>query len=356
MFFRYDGSGGPNIEVEQCLPGVILANKEKYIEFLLQLADLGTSIKHLPLQEASRALLRIIPADKKTVERLRSICRENLDGKRAPQQIWESVFFSSSPSATLYNLQICNCLLMPSSTAAMDKTFEFQINFVRARGVPAVNGMLTKNNFLAAADLATKRAAHLIVLKMSKFLFSVAGYSLVHMVADACQPDSSTSVTPATHNQAVVLQQAMHHVPNPSTEMMVRNFAQRVAPSLLGVGSAHMPDHATVSAIIRLAWASASGNPALAAASTDELDSRLKGDHPPPDEEDVAVCREALEVLTLAVALRPTSLDALTKDKSWQSFVIGLVLYSRVKVIRCTAADQFLLMATRCHAEQTPLR
>ena len=70
----------------------------------------------------------------------------------------------------------------------------------------------------------------------------------------------------------------------------------------------------------------------------------------------MAVCREALEVLTLAVALRPTSLDALTKDKSWQSFVIGLVLYSRVKVIRCTAADQFLLMATRCHAEQTPLR
>ena len=42
---------------------------------------------------------------------------------------------------------------------------------------------------------------------MCKLLFSVAGHSLVHMVAEACQPDSPASVTPQMHNQAVVLQQ-----------------------------------------------------------------------------------------------------------------------------------------------------
>ena len=46
-----------------------------------------------------------------------------------------------------------------------------------------------------------------------------------------------------------------------------------------------------------------------------------------PEVEDEQLCCEALEVMTLCFALIPTALDSLTKEKSWQSFVIDLLLY-----------------------------
>jgi ubiquitin carboxyl-terminal hydrolase 9/24 len=64
-------------------------------------------------------------------------------------------------------------------------------------------------------------------------------------------------------------------------------------------------------------------------------------------QEDVALCREALDVLALAVALFPQSLDNLCKDKSWHTFIIDLVIFSPEREIRLSASDQFLLIATR---------
>ena len=68
-------------------------------------------------------------------------------------------------------------------------------------GIPAFIGMLTRNNFLSTADLSTKRLAYLSTLKICKLLFAVAGHSLVHMVADACNPESEKQVSSTVHNQ-----------------------------------------------------------------------------------------------------------------------------------------------------------
>lgn len=46
-----------------------------------------------------------------------------------------------------------------------------------------------------------------------------------------------------------------------------------------------------------------------------------------PQVEDEQICCEALEVMTLCFALIPTALDSLSKEKTWQSFVIDLLLY-----------------------------
>jgi hypothetical protein len=40
----------------------------------------------------------------------------------------------------------------------------------------------------------------------------------------------------------------------------------------------------------------------------------------------VAVCKEALEVLTVALVLNPKTLESLTKDKMWHTFIIDLLL------------------------------
>ena len=56
------------------------------------------------------------------------------------------------------------------------------------------------------------------------------------MVADACQapdtPSGSSAVSAAVHNHAVVLQQALVHVPNPNAECMTRNVAIKIGQHL----------------------------------------------------------------------------------------------------------------------------
>ena len=49
----------------------------------------------------------------------------------------------------------------------------------------------------------------------------------------------------------------------------------------------------------------------------------------PAESEDTAVCRESLEVLSVCLALCPQALEALNKDKAWQTFIIDLLLLCR---------------------------
>ena len=72
-----------------------------------------------------------------------------------------------------------------------------------------------------------------MVLKIGKLMLTTVGYAKIAAVAEACQTDSSSSQTPApvsasTHNQAVVLQQALQHIPNPNAECVLRNVAIRL--------------------------------------------------------------------------------------------------------------------------------
>lgn len=366
------GAGGPNVEVEQCLPGVIISMQKTYTSFLLQLADLGSNRGNIALMEGARAVLKLIPADQHTIERLKLTCRkgQTKEGQgHTAAAIWENIFFSSSPSQTLYNLEVTCSLLLPGSGYTSDATVDFQLAFIKAKGIAAVIAMLTRNNFLVGADLATKRSAYLTLLKMCKLLFAVAGNSLVHMVAEACQPESTSSVTTSVHNQAVVLQQALMHLPNPNQEVIVRNICQRLAPQLLELGASCLPKQEAVTAIIRIAWAAAAGDLALMLATPDEIHARFTSsntvaalvqlDSEAMEEEtsqEISLCCEALEVLTLAISLHPSCLEVLNKDKSWHNFIVDLVLLIDCPPIRVTAAEQFALIADKCSGEQQPLR
>lgn len=71
------------------------------------------------------------------------------------------------------------------------------------------------------------------------------------MVAEACQPDSTSTVSATVHGQAVILQQALHQIPSPSQEVVIRNISQRLATQLLDAGAQHMPNQSIITAIIR---------------------------------------------------------------------------------------------------------
>ncbi|KAG8507344.1 putative ubiquitin carboxyl-terminal hydrolase FAF-X, partial [Galemys pyrenaicus] len=322
-------SDGPNPEVESCLPG-IMSMHPRYISFLWQVADLGSNLNMPPLRDGARILMKLMPLDSSTVEKLRTICLEHvkLEGSNVGPSL-ESLFFGPSASRVVY------ALLMPAGTSLADNSSDFQLHFLKSGGLPLVLSMLTKSNFLPNTDTETQRSTYFSGLKIAKLLLTAVGYGHVRAVAEACQPsvDGTDPVTPinqVTHDQAVVLQNALQSIPNPSSECMLRNVSLRLAQQISDEASRYMPDTCVIRAIQKIIWASGCGALQLVFRPNEEITkiyemtTNMRNE---PDMEDEQVCCEALEVMTLCFALIPTALEALSKEKDWQTFIIDLLLH-----------------------------
>ncbi|XP_027020659.1 probable ubiquitin carboxyl-terminal hydrolase FAF-X isoform X9 [Tachysurus fulvidraco] len=360
-------SDGPNPEVESCLPGVIMSLHLRYISFLWQVADLGCNLNMPLLRDGARVLMKLMPPDNTTVENLRAICLDHAKlGESSLSPTLDSRFFGPSPSQVLYLIEVVYALLMPASGTLGEDASDFQYNFLRSGGLPLVLSMLTRNNFLPNADMETRRGAYLNALKIAKLLLTAVGFGHVKAVAEACQPvaEGNIPVSPinqATHDQALVLQSALQNIPNPSAECMLRNVAIRLAQQISDENffqaSKYIPDIGVIRAVQKIVWASGCGSIQLVFSSIEEISNIYEKTNAgnEPDAEDEQVCCEALEVMTLCFALIPTALDALSKEKAWQTFIIDLLLHCQSKSVRQMAQEQFFLMATRCCMGHRPL-
>uniref|UniRef100_A0A8D0ZMB2 USP domain-containing protein n=1 Tax=Sus scrofa TaxID=9823 RepID=A0A8D0ZMB2_PIG len=356
-------SDGPNPEVESCLPGVIMSLHPRYISFLWQVADLGSSLNMPPLRDGARVLMKLMPPDSTTIEKLRAICLDHAKlGESSLSPSLDSLFFGPSASQVLYLTEVVYALLMPAGAPLADDSSDFQFHFLKSGGLPLVLSMLTRNNFLPNADMETRRGAYLNALKIAKLLLTAIGYGHVRAVAEACQPgvegvNPMASVNQVTHDQAVVLQSALQSIPNPSSECMLRNVSIRLAQQISDEASRYMPDICVIRAIQKIIWASGCGALQLVFSPNEEITKiyeKTNAGHE-PDLEDEQVCCEALEVMTLCFALIPTALDALSKEKAWQTFIIDLLLHCHSKTVRQVAQEQFFLMCTRCCMGHRPL-
>ncbi|XP_031442804.1 probable ubiquitin carboxyl-terminal hydrolase FAF-X isoform X3 [Clupea harengus] len=360
-------SEGPNPEVESCLPGVIMSLHLRYISFLWQVADLGCNLNMPLLRDGARVLMKLMPPDNTTMENLRAICLDHAKlGENSLSPTLDSRFFGPSPSQVLYLIEVVYALLMPASHTLGEDASDFQYNFLKSGGLPLVLSMLTRNNFLPNADMETRRGAYLNALKIAKLLLTAVGFGHVKAVAEACQPvvEGTMPVSPinqATHDQALVLQNALQNIPNPSAECMLRNVAIRLAQQISDENffqaSKYFPDICVIRAIQKIVWASGCGTVQLVFSSNEEISKIYEKTNAgnEPDAEDEQVCCEALEVMTLCFALTPTALDALSKEKAWQTFIIDLLLHCQSKSVRQMAQEQFFLMATRCCMGHRPL-
>lgn len=356
-------SDGPNPEVESCLPGVIMSLHPRYISFLWQVADLGSSLNMPPLRDGARVLMKLMPPDSTTIEKLRAICLDHAKlGESSLSPSLDSLFFGPSASQVLYLTEVVYALLMPAGAPLADDSSDFQFHFLKSGGLPLVLSMLTRNNFLPNADMETRRGAYLNALKIAKLLLTAIGYGHVRAVAEACQPgvegvNPMTSVNQVTHDQAVVLQSALQSIPNPSSECMLRNVSVRLAQQISDEASRYMPDICVIRAIQKIIWTSGCGGLQLVFSPNEEVTKIYEKTNAgnEPDLEDEQVCCEALEVMTLCFALIPTALDALSKEKAWQTFIIDLLLHCHSKTVRQVAQEQFFLMCTRCCMGHRPL-
>uniref|UniRef100_A0A8C5P965 ubiquitinyl hydrolase 1 n=1 Tax=Leptobrachium leishanense TaxID=445787 RepID=A0A8C5P965_9ANUR len=333
-------SDGPNPEVESCLPGVIMSLHHRYISFLWQVADLGSSLNMPPLRDGARVLMKLMPPDNTIVEKLRAICLDHAKlGESSLSASLDSLFFGPSASQVLYLTEVVYALLMPANAPLGEDASDFQFNFLKSGGLPLVLSMLTRNNFLPNADMETRRSAYLNALKVAKLLLTAIGYGHVRAVAEACQPVAEGTNT-AIHDQAVVLQNALQNIPNPTSECMLRNVAIRLAQQISDEASKYIPDICVIRAIQKIIWASGCGSVQLVFSANEEISKIYEKANAgnEPDPEDEQVCCEALEAMTLCFALIPTALEAL----------IG-VLHSEIHMF------YFFLMATRCCMGHRPL-
>lgn len=100
-----------------------------------------------------------------------------------------------------------------------------------------------------------------------------------------------------------------------------------------------LPDQSTVRALQRIAWSSCAAGLQLVHAPYEAIHQAMdqlhgcviggEGDRLVPDVDDVAVCREALEVLSVCLALCPDAVDVLYKERVWQTFIIDVLLVCR---------------------------
>ncbi|CAH7488181.1 probable ubiquitin carboxyl-terminal hydrolase FAF-X [Phodopus roborovskii] len=357
-------SDASNPEMESCLPGVIMSRQPRYISFLWQVADLGSTLTMPALRDGARILMKLMPPDTTTIEKLRAVCLDhsNLGANQRVHSL-DSLFFGSSASQVLYFTEVVYALLMPAGAPLVEISSDFQLHFLKSGGLPLVLSMLIENNFLPDTDTETRRDSYFHALKIAKLLLTTIGYGHVQAVAEACQSvadgtDPKTPINQVTHDQAVVLQNALQNIPNPSSEYMLRNASIHVSQRISGVASRYIPDICVIRAIQKIVWASGCGSLELVFSSNEVLAKTYEmttSTRSNPEVEDEQVCCEALEVMTLCFALIPTALDSLSKEKAWQSFVIDLLLYCPSKTIRHLAQEQFFLMCTRCCMGHRPL-
>uniref|UniRef100_A0A672P7L3 ubiquitinyl hydrolase 1 n=1 Tax=Sinocyclocheilus grahami TaxID=75366 RepID=A0A672P7L3_SINGR len=348
-------SDGPNPEVESCLPGVIMSLHLRYISFLWQIADLGCTLSMPLLRDGARVLMKLMPPDNTTVENLRAICLDHAKlGENSLSPTLDSRFFGPSASQVLYLTEVVYALLMPASGTLGDDASGFQCNLLKSGGLPLALGMLTRNNFLPSADMETRRGAYLNALKISKLLLTGV-YLVIFLHGDVTV--FVLQINQATHEQALVLQNALQSIPNPASECMLRSVSLRLAQQISDEASKYIPDICVIRAVQKIVWASGCGMVHLVFSSNEEISQIYEKTNAgnEPDAEDEQVCCEALEVMTLCFALLPTALDTLSKEKAWQTFIIDLLLHCQSKAVRQMAQEQFFLMATRCCMGHRPL-
>ncbi|KAK9879631.1 hypothetical protein WA026_006697 [Henosepilachna vigintioctopunctata] len=355
----------PGKFMENFLPGVIMSGHYVYARFFCQMYQLGSDLGFTPLRDGSRALLQIMPCDSMTMDNWKSLLMiNNVPGEQKVSL--DQMLTKGSPAEVLYNLEVLYAMLMPALDSLSEKTYEFQYCFMTSGFAHLFLEMLTKNNFMSGADNATKRAAYLVVLKISKLILTSVAHVLVRLSEDHTPPETEANGESVT-TPGMFLRNALRSVPGHSDHILRQvslKLSQRLAQLIVaeseGTAQAdalfsqalnwELPDLATTLALVRLIWAASSNNLSELNASPETLHSLSdpnKQNNPVElQTEDILLCKEALELLSISLVLNPSSLEHLCHDKRWPYFVTDLVLLNPSAAIRVAAAEQLITICT----------
>lgn len=356
----------PNIqrpESEWTLPGVIISQKPQHLEFFLKLCQLGSDIQNSVLRDSCRNLLQLLPADSLTVRKLNAMCNplSNVEDKiETPTP--ESMFLHALPAQVLYNLEVLHALLTPALDPMSIANLQFDSAWVHSGVAHFILDLLTKNNFLPNADMHTKRTAFQNVLRLAKIFLYIVGCVLSRVGDDpptSAEFDSGrtqieilkTALSSTFCNSEYILRSiSIKLAENLATEMLSADPEGETCRKLFASALEwSCPNVQTIKVIVQIAWASSCG-------ALQQLGSCNDFSHivARPEVPDHNVCREALEVLTISLALNPAANESLSRDPVWPKFITSILLVNPMRQIRQSAADQLYLSCTYCASGYQP--
>lgn len=221
----------PGKLMENFLPGVMMSTQHVYARFFCQLYQLGCDLSFNPLRDGAWSLLQIIPCDTTTMDNWVALLMSNsvpveqkltldqLLTKGSPSEVcfyYISFYLQNQFNIfqVLYNLEVLYAMLMPALDLS-EKSYEFQYCFMTSGFAHLFLEMLTKNNFMSGADNATKRAAYLVVLKISKLILTSIAHVLVRLSEDHTPQETEANGETVT-TPGMFLKNALRSVPGHS--------------------------------------------------------------------------------------------------------------------------------------------
>ena len=188
------------------------------------------------------------------------------------------------------------------------------------------------------------------MLKINKLTLTTLCYGIFQYVVNALQ-NKSQQVSESLHEHALLIQTSIQAIPNCVNETTIRSIAQRLSTIFCNKLASHSKiEMSHIKRIQRIAWSIAATNTLnLLDAPFETIHNALVANKNQEfDLLNINVCREALEVLPLALCLSPGSLEILNKEKHWHQSIYDLVLLCDNRLIRQAASDQFISIALRC--------
>ncbi|XP_030369464.1 probable ubiquitin carboxyl-terminal hydrolase FAF isoform X2 [Scaptodrosophila lebanonensis] len=378
------------VESESTLPGVIISQNYHYTEFFLKLYQLGSDLEHGRLRDSAKVLLHLLPCDRQTMRMLQLMCRVptaeqkdivkeedalNVSGSSgqstsppasemlSPEDCTpEQMFLHPAPAQVLYNLSVLHGLLIPALDPLGESALQIQSAWMHSGCAHFVLELLTKNNFLPSADMHTKRASFQVVLRLAKLFLYIVGCVLTRVGDEPliCDYDNGA------RSQVDILKQNFPTLPNNShgtLRAISAKLAEILATEMLSASHEGercralfnttlqwaCPDISTIKAVVQLAWASSCGNLQALGSSNEFEDDVIV-----PDGQDFSMCKEALEVLTVAFILNPNANEALSNDANWPKFITSIVLKNPLRHVRQVASEQLFLASTYCAGDRRP--
>jgi ubiquitin carboxyl-terminal hydrolase 9/24 len=173
-------------------------------------------------------------------------------------------------------------------------------------------------------------------------------------VCNAMQNKNYNSYTDALHEHASLLQNAVQSIPNVTTELHTRTIAHRLGTCFFSIlaktPNANPIQLNHIHRLQRMALSMAASNTLDFINAPYQVihDTLVKKQDFTIENDNKSLCREALEVLSLALSLLPGTLDNLNKEKHWHTTIYDLLLLCNNRNIRLVASEQFYQIAFRC--------
>lgn len=270
------------------------------------------------------------------------------------------MFIYASPAQVLYNLEVLHALLTPALDPLNMANLQFESAWVHSGVAHFILNLLTANNFLPNTDMYTKRTALQNVLKLSKIFLYIVGCVLSKVGNEPTtdfdvgrsQIDILKTILTSSFCNGEYVRRSISLKLSDSlaTEMLSADPEGDACRKLFATAlDWQCPDYPTIKMIVQIAWASSCG----ALHKFGELNDFAKVTAN-PDHQDHNLCKEALEVLKISLALNPMANDELIRDPLWAKFITSILLQNPMRQIRQSASDNLYFICTYCSSDFRP--